>query len=275
MKTSLEVRTLASGSKGNSIFIRRSGRAILVDAGISMKRIAASLNGLDCELDNIEAIFVTHEHSDHVKGLGMIAKHAKTPIYLSYESAREIYISLTQSRSKDEADAFRSCARIIEPGKCYDALGLNAEAFSIPHDSVRCLGFKFTDDDGSALLGIATDVGHLDENVCTCLAGCENVIVESNHDPEMLRNSSYPPALIERIASPYGHLSNPDCGSLCAGLVRTGTKRMTLFHLSDENNLPSLARDTVLEALKKTGAKETEDFFLNTAQRDEITEVCG
>ena len=247
---------------------------MLVDAGISMKRIASALNALDSGLEKIEAIFVTHEHSDHTKGLGMIAKHTGIPIFLSYESAKEIYLALRQSGG-EEADAFRRCARIIEPGKCYDALGLNAEAFEVPHDSVRCLGFRLTSDEGEAVLGIATDVGHVSAGVCASLSGCESVIVESNHDPVMLKNSSYPAALKERIASEYGHLSNPDCGALCAGLVRTGTKRLTLFHLSEENNLPSLARDTVLGAICATGARETEDFCLNTAQKENITEVCG
>lgn len=268
-------RTVASGSKGNCIYVENSGRALLVDAGISLKRIEQELRGIGKSLENVEGILVTHEHSDHTKALGMLAKKTGLPVYVPYLAAKEIYLCLANSGRIAEADAFRECVRVVETNKCYGVAGINVQTFTVPHDSLVCFGYRFSDDNGEGLLGISTDMGCVTGEIYENLLGCESVIVESNHDPEMLKHSSYPAYLIERIRSDRGHLSNPDCAALCRELVKNGSRNLTLFHLSEENNRPKLAFSQTDDLLRSAGARSGADYVLNVASPAGITEVCG
>ena len=269
-----ECKTLASGSTGNSVFFRTGESAFLIDAGISMRKIEHLLRLCDSSLAKTEGIFVTHEHSDHVKALGMIAKHTQIPIYATLPTAKEIYTSLRLKNKTDEAEAFHRNARVITPGLCYSVGDLTISPFEIPHDSAACVGYVVTDANGEKLMGYGADMGHVTESVEEALTGCPRLILESNHDLQMLEDSSYPAFLKERIRSEYGHLSNPDCASFLTRLVAKGTKHVTLFHLSRENNLPQLAMETSIGALTAAGATENRDFTLRVALIEGLTEVC-
>ncbi len=269
-----DCKTLASGSTGNCVFFRVGERDFLIDAGLSMRKLEQSLRQCDSSLAKLGGIFLTHEHSDHTKGLEMLVKHTDIPLYATLPTAREIYTSLCLKNKQDQAAAFRNKARIIQPGLCYSVGDMNLQPFRIPHDSAECVGYVLFDDGGRKHLGYAADMGHVTPEVVQALEGCQNLVVESNHDLQMLSESSYPAFLKERIHSDYGHLSNLDCSALVCHLVERGTKNVTLFHLSRENNLPSLAYESNLNALTQRGAKLSEDFTLEVAPIEGITEVC-
>lgn len=269
----LTCKTLASGSTGNAVYFRVDDRHFLIDAGLSMKKLDGYLRTLDTGLRELDGIFITHEHSDHTKGLGMIAKHTQVPLFCTEPTAREIYLSLSGKAGADQAEAFRQNARILVPGQCYHAGRLSLIPYAIPHDSAQCVGYVLQDDDGNKLMGYGADMGHVTTQVVEHLTGCKQVILESNHDLEMLEESPYPAFLKERIRSDYGHLSNGDCAQFTAYLIQNNTQHITLFHLSQENNRPDLARECTRMHLETIGAREKEDFTLNVAAVEGITEV--
>lgn len=260
--------TLFSGSSGNCIYLQKQNTRILVDVGGSMRHINETLKGLSTSLSEIDAIFITHEHSDHTKALPMLAKHLSIPIYCQREVAKEMYLSLL-AKSSAEAAALAKRIRTVEPGDEYAVGSLLITPFKTPHDSVDSQGFVV----GDRELGIATDLGHVSQNVRHFLTGCQSVILESNHDLEMLYNGPYPPYLKERVSSGNGHLNNAESAAFSADLLKHGCKNFTLFHLSEENNTPALAKGETLGALTDLGAAENVDFTLNVAARYEVTKV--
>lgn len=261
--------TLFSGSSGNSIYLKKGNTAVLIDAGGSMKQIESALRSIDTSLCEIDAILVTHDHSDHTKGLPVMAKHLSKPIYCQVEVAKELYMGLIKKGQDKEAAALARAIRTVTPGEEYELGDLLITPFQTPHDSADSQGFLI----GERELGIATDLGHISQEVSRYLLGCERVILESNHDLTMLQNGPYPPYLKERVASDHGHLSNPDCAAFCAELLQKGCRDFTLFHLSSENNTPELAQSTALQALSACSAKEGSDFALRCAARYEVTKV--
>ena len=269
-----ECVTLASGSTGNCVFFREGKSAFLIDAGISMKKISSFLSCLDLSLEQLEGIFITHEHSDHTKALATISKRCAVPIYVTLPTAREIYQAMFQKNDEDACRRFRNNVRIIEAGVCYPAGELGITAFNLPHDSAACVGYSVSDDFGNKLLGLAADMGHITTKAVNALTGSRNVIIESNHDLEMLKNSSYPPFLKERISSDYGHLNNSDCSRLAEYLVKNNTQNICLYHLSEENNLPELAFRTTSDRLKNMDIIYSDNYNITVAAKEGITEVA-
>lgn len=260
--------SLFSGSSGNCIYLEDKNTRILIDAGGSMKKIGESLSRLSVSLSEIDAIFVTHEHSDHTKGLPMLAKHYSIPIYAQRGVAKELYLSLLD-KSPADAASFARCIRTVETEEEYEVGSLLITPFSTPHDSVESQGFVV----GERELGIATDLGHVSDSVRHYLTGCKSVILESNYDLEMLYNGPYPPYLKDRVASENGHLNNTDSARFACKLVENGCENLTLFHLSEENNTPECALAESRGALCAVGACEGTDFSLRAANRYEVTKV--
>ena len=188
-----EFYTLFSGSSGNSVFIRHGEDAILVDAGKSAKAISEALAGLGSALSQVKAIFVTHEHSDHVAALPVIARRHGIPVHMTAETALEMKV-------------LPDSAVLHEGLFCEQVGSITVQAFYTPHDSARSVGYIVTC--GGHRFGIATDMGIIARNVVEALAGCDCAMIESNYDEEMLANGPYPPCLKARIASERGHLSN-------------------------------------------------------------------
>ena len=256
---------LYSGSKGNSTFISAGGAKILIDAGRSAKALRSALRSIGEDVDGIDAIFITHEHTDHVSALPVLSHKHQIPIHMLLNSAM-IFNGLCDEKLCD-------CLRIYR-GNCFEAevKGLRVKAFPTPHDSRAAVGYKceFEDDNGKTVsLAVSTDTGYVTDAMRENLLGCEAVVIESNHDPIMLAEGPYPYELKQRIKSKHGHLSNPDCAALAAELYESGTKHIMLAHLSEENNLPEIAYNEVFTAIAD------ESFDLKVAKQDAPVWLIG
>ncbi len=260
--------SLFSGSSGNCIYLKKGNTEILVDVGGSMKRIETALCEIGTDLSRISAIFLTHEHSDHVQGLPVIAKHFSIPVYCPEEVAKSLYLYHLNRGKNREAAALARCIRTVLPGEEYEAGDFVVTPFATPHDSIASYGYIVDD----RFLGIATDLGEITPEVRTYLTGCKHVILESNHDLQMLFDGPYPMELKERVASDHGHLCNRDCAQFCVDLWKNGCRSFTLFHLSEDNNTPEIAFSETSTALQKIGADQ-EEYLLQIAQRYEVTKV--
>lgn len=237
---------LYSGSRGNSTLISACGKNILIDAGKSAKTLCEALNSIGKRPEDIDAIFITHEHTDHVSALQTFSHKYDAPIHILLSSAKKKFYGLRDQKLFDKMVFHES------PSFCADIGDIHISSFPTPHDSFGSVGYTITIKDTDIKIGYATDIGHITNEIRYNLLGCESVVIESNHDIDMLRTGPYPEDLKRRIASDRGHLSNSDCSLFCTELVRSGTKRIMLAHLSEENNIPSLAYDSCIKAINNT-----------------------
>lgn len=237
----VKIYTLYSGSSGNSTFIRVGETAILIDAGRNAKALCAALNAIGEELSSVSAIFITHEHSDHISALEVVAKRNEIPIYVTRQSA-----------VKFAPDSFVRM-RIVEKEIlfCEEIGDIRIRSFRTSHDSLMSVGYRIEYEDEGVLhaIGYATDIGYISDDVREALVGCEAVVLESNHDVDMLMRGPYPADLKRRVRSSHGHLSNADCADFALDLVKSGTRAIMLAHLSRENNEPEIAFDEVANAI--------------------------
>ena len=256
--------TLYSGSTGNAAYLETPGARILIDAGKCTRTLLASLKSIGVDASTLDAIFVTHEHTDHVASLEVLAKKHPIPVHILYKSAL---------RYKDtQPEALCRCFKFYEKSPFTAQVGdVTVTSFATPHDSCASVGyrFEFSDRDHTVRIGYATDIGHITEEIRGGLTGCESVVLESNHDVDMLMNGPYPYDLKLRIRSKRGHLSNRDCADFAAELAGQGTKNFLLAHLSEENNYPDLAYDETFSAL--AGYETT----LRIAAPHEVTMLVG
>ena len=255
----LEFCTIASGSSGNCTYIGSDHTKILIDAGISGKKIEEGLAELKLTGNDIDALFITHEHVDHIKGLAVLTKRFKIPVYSSLEVLE--YLQDNNCVSPD--------CPLYEISSPMEVGGMLVTPFDTPHDSVHSLGFRIDTAEGSSI-GIATDLGAVTDQVRAGLTGCDIAMLESNYDSSMLACSAYPYYLKRRIQSGRGHLDNLDCAEELAKLIKQGTKRFVLCHLSKENNIPELALQTVYGRMAQEGIAAG-DFELCAARRSEPT----
>lgn len=257
--------SLFSGSSGNSIFIASGSTRLLIDAGLSAKRITQALNSIGEKPEELSAILISHEHSDHVKGAGIISRKYNVPIYANSGtwSAMEMPIGPVDSSNK----------LLFETGCDFYIGDINVKTFAIPHDASEPVGFNFFID--GKKVTTATDIGHIDDELLCCLENSELILLESNHDIEMLKVGPYPWHLKKRILGDSGHLSNEKAGEVIAYLIEKGTRRFLLGHLSRENNFPELAYQTVKNIIcEKTAGLECE-IMLEVALRDQVGKVIN
>jgi len=254
------VISLFSGSKGNCTLIDTGNTRFLIDAGGSAKTITAVLERIGYSLSDIAAIFITHEHSDHTHSLSALIKKHPIPVHMTEASAKALCLPQDSPLWECLVPHPVEYTVILEDGS-------EIEAFAAPHDSVCCVGYRVTCHGGT--VGIATDLGYVTQRVYDRLFGCEAVMLESNHDRNMVKNGSYPAALKRRILSGGGHLSNEDCAEVAGALARGGTKTILLAHLSRENNTPDTAIETVLHAVERYGVT------VAAASPDEPTALVG
>ena len=250
---------LFSGSSGNCTYIGTRAQGILVDAGVSAKNILAALEGAGVEPGAVRGILVTHDHHDHIRGLRVLAKRLRVPVWATAETLEGIL---------DTGN--------LEPGAAMEELsprmeiaGMEVTPFDTPHDVAHSVGFRFQA--GERAIGYATDLGTVTPEIWQGLAGADLVFLESNYEPRLLEISRYPYYLRRRIASDRGHLSNPECADTLRRLALSGTGRFVLGHLSRENNTPELAAASAREALGEAGLVEGRDFLLEIARRSEPT----
>lgn len=253
----MKAYSLFSGSKGNCIFICSDKASVLIDCGVSERRTRYSVEALGRKMEDIDAIFITHEHIDHVSGLKMIEKKHSIPVHLTEESARCIVCEAKDLENMYIHDSeYSVCIKDLE-----------ISSFLLSHDSECAVGYIVKDNTTGHTLGIATDTGCVTKGMKDKMCGCDTVILESNHDVVMLKTGSYPADLKRRISGKHGHLSNDDAAEFASFLAENGTKRILLFHLSEENNTPELAIKTVKSAINN------DDVIVMAADKDETVEI--
>lgn len=248
--------SLYSGSKGNCTYIRCGEDEILIDAGRSFKALSSALTSIGSGIDRIKAIFITHEHSDHISALEMISKKFNIPIHITEESSKKILATTSYVKNN-----------IIRHTPLFEEQigGMTVRSFPTPHDSDMSVGYTIRLPSGEKI-GYATDIGHITNTIRENLLGSAAVVIESNHDTDMLKNGPYPAWLKMRIGSSNGHLSNTDCSAFLPELIASGTKDILLAHLSDENNSP----DTALSCAKCACC---DNFHICVAKENEPTRL--
>ena len=250
--------TLFSGSSGNAVYLSTDRGSVLIDCGMSGKQTleAMSQNGLRPE--ELQAILITHEHSDHVKGAGILSRRLDLPIYATEGTWQGMEAALGEIPSHHRV--------VITAGESFFLNDLEIMPFSIPHDANDPTGYRIYTPQAS--VAVATDLGYFADNVRDAIMGAEVVLLESNHDPDMLKqNAFYPAHLKKRILGKKGHLSNESGAAAAVELAQNGTRHLLLGHLSSENNTPDLAYRTTLCALERAGAEIDRDVTLNVAGR--------
>ena len=255
--------SLYSGSSGNSLFVSNKNTKLLVDAGLSGIRIQRALTDIGEKSDEVCGILVTHEHRDHIHGLGVLSRRFDLPIYANEKT--------WEAMADDLGKIAPHNIKTFEFDKPFSVEDLEIEAFRTSHDAADSAGFIIND--GKKRLGIATDSGIITPEMTKALFGCDLALLESNHDVSMLEAGSYPFYLKQRIKSDYGHLSNEIAGNLALSLVKKGTKHLILAHLSEENNYPLLAYETTARILAGAGVILKEDVNLFVAKRSSVSEI--
>ena len=258
----MTIHTLASGSEGNCLLLSDGGVHLLLDAGISTRRIKAGLLQLGLTMADVDGVLITHEHSDHVSGLQTMVKHHRIPIYTSPGTARQLAYRIA---------GIEPLLRPVEPGTVFSVGDCRVTVFRTSHDAAQSVDYRV---DGSAAVGFLTDTGFVTPEAEAALAGVDTLVLESNHDVEWLRSGPYPYSLKARILGDRGHLSNEAGAELAALAVESGTRQVALAHLSAENNTPSRARQTVCRRLSAMGCDPERDIALWVAPRSEMGPVC-
>lgn len=231
--------SLYSGSSGNSLYIETENTKILIDCGVSCKKVEEGLASLDVNPSSIDAVLITHEHSDHVKGLGTFSKKYNIPIFANQETLDKMQEQVAKI-SNNNINTFKVADK-------FEIGDLSISSFSISHDAANPCGFNFFKDNKK--ISIATDIGTMDNKTIKQLEDSIFILLEANYDPDILRCSPYPYLLKRRIAGPTGHLPNNKAGETISYLMNSGLQTAMLGHLSKENNFPELAYKTVTEEL--------------------------
>ena len=238
------VRTLYSGSSGNCTLIKDKTAILLIDMGKSCRETVNALNAAGTLPEEISAVLVTHEHSDHISGLGVFLKKYNIPVFGSAATLEYLY----NNELVPECDLID-----VEPNQEILMGGVSFAGFRTSHDSADCYGYRFTFENNKTA-AIATDLGYISDSVMENLMSRDFIGLESNYDKQMLRFGDYPAYLKKRIASRFGHLSNDDCALTLASLAAKGTQKFMLMHLSLENNTPDIALTTSLCMLENQKA---------------------
>lgn len=251
--------SLISGSSGNATLVSDEKTNILIDCGMSGRALSKCLDELDMSADELDALLVTHEHIDHARGVGVVARRHNIPVYATEGTFAAMDVGVLPSWTA------------VSPDAAFEIGSIGVRPFSIPHDAAEPVGYNFFAD--GKTWTVATDLGHMDEKLLSYLRGSHTILLESNHDIEMLRMGSYPYLLKQRILSDVGHLSNDAAADTLCSLVESGTEHIMLGHLSQENNNPNIAYLTAQNTLAAAGIEIARDVTLTVAQRGAVT-VC-
>lgn len=255
-----KVCQLFSGSSGNSIYINSKGRGFLVDIGVSAKKCEEGLKAIGADPEGIEAVFITHEHIDHCKGVRVFASRYKLPVYAPKACIEEM----------QRSDLINGGMTVIETQESFSVDDIEINTFAQSHDSADCVGYRFNLPDGRAV-SVCTDTGYITDEAKARLGGTDLIFIESNHETSMVETGPYPYNLKKRILGLKGHLSNFACGEFIKELAQSGTTRFVLSHLSRENNMPHIARQNAVCALNEIGLKEDADYRLYVSPPENIS----
>ena len=257
------ILSLASGSKANCTLVSTGKTHVLIDFGLSVRRVRLALSSVGIELGDISAVFITHEHIDHVAGLPTFLKSSEykdVPVYFTQPSYLE-YI-------RKKGFEFRHRLTVVDTEFTADVGDVCITSLPVRHDSAACVAYKIHG--GGISLGICTDVGCPTNELLSFFSGCESVVTEANYDEKMLRCGIYPDVLKYRILSDSGHTSNVECARFVRGLAENGVKNILLAHISPENNTPELAVYEVSKELLSHGLSLS---FLKAAPREDTIEI--
>ena len=260
----LKFCSLYSGSSGNCLYVESNGSKVLIDAGTSSKKICEGLASINSSIEKIDAILVTHEHSDHIQSIGNLSKKYNIPIYANLET--------WNSMENQKAKIANENIQIFENDKDFLLNDLTIHPFSTSHDAANSCGFNIHN--GKRKISIATDLGFVDNHILSELEESSFILLESNYDPEILKVSKYPFHLKSRIAGPKGHLSNQTAGKTISALMKKNLKQVMLGHLSKENNFPELAYQTVIEELMNSN-NDINTIKLSVANRYEPSKIIN
>jgi len=251
--------SLVSGSSGNCSLISDGRTTLLVDCGLSCKKLEEALEKAKVDPKDISAMLITHEHSDHIKGAGIVSRKYNLPVFATLKTHE--YMNLGKVESCN--------VQYLSPDVDFEIGSIGVRPFSIPHDAVDPVGYNFFF--GEKKLSLATDIGKMNDSIMGNLKGSLAVLLESNHDVDMLKNGRYPIYLKRRILSDVGHLSNIDAAKTVLELIKSGTSHIMLGHLSQENNTPTVAYTTTKNYLEENGVILDKDATLSVAQRFEVS----
>jgi phosphoribosyl 1,2-cyclic phosphodiesterase len=228
--------SLGSGSRGNALVVESGRTRVLLDCGFSYAETVMRLARFGLAPEDIDAVLVTHEHDDHVGGVGRFAARTGIPVYLTAGTLSQVERKLATVRCE-----------CFDPHSSFSLGALHVRPFPVPHNAREPAQFVF--DDGTGTLGVLTDVGAPTAHIREMLSGCAALVLECNHDTEMLRDGPYPPSLKSRIGSRFGHLNNADAASLLAAIDTSRLRHIVAAHLSESNNTPELARNALAQSL--------------------------
>ena len=252
----LQLCTLASGSSGNSLLVSDGHTHILVDAGISCRRITTALKELGVDPAGLSAVLITHEHTDHIAGLATLTKQRRVPVFASRGTGRQLCYRIA---------FLEELLRPFTPGASFSIGSIDVESFPTPHDAAESAGYALSA--GGRKAAVVTDLGHVTPEVEAGIRGANLLVAEANHDVAWLRSGPYPYFLQDRILGDYGHLSNEAGAALVCSAVAAGASTVVLAHLSHENNTPERARQVVGDSLAGMGAVPGRDVVLDVAPR--------
>ena len=255
----LILRSFGSGSSGNCYYFGTAERGILIDAGISTRTIHKYLKEMGLDFKNIMGVLITHDHADHIRAVGTLGERIHLPIF----ATRQIHEGI--DRNYGVTQKLRSSRRFFTKSEAWQLGEMTINTFGISHDSTECVGYVI--DYMHQRFMIATDCGEPNPMMAEAIRTSNHIVIEANHDEQMLLNGPYPTYLKERILSPRGHQSNVTCGRMLAENFHDGLRNIFLCHLSQENNDPELAFRTVRDALSGKGYVLGEDYFMRTLDR--------
>lgn len=257
--------SIASGSSGNCLYVGNDDTHILIDTGVSKKRIESGLKSLGVEPGDISAVLITHEHSDHVKGLGVFSRKYHVPIFATKGTLREI----CAMNSLGDIDS--SLFRVIRGDEGFAFQGMNIQPLSVPHDAIDPVCYKVSS--GKKSIATVTDLGYFDGHIVEHVKGCDALYVEANHDLHMLETGPYPYRLKLRISGNYGHLCNEMSGQLIGRAWEENMTNVILGHLSQENNYPKLALEAVKAELSRDYPELSESLDISVAPREIVSDL--
>lgn len=260
--------SIASGSSGNCIYVGSEATHLLVDVGISGKRTEQGLNSIGVTARDLDGIFITHEHADHISGLGVIARKYGIPIYATSGTIEAIMTS--SGVGKIDASLFHE----VKADEKLIIKDLTVNPMRISHDAAQPVAYRISY--GNKKVGICTDLGVYNDYTVECLKGMDALLLEANHDVNMLQVGPYPYYLKQRILGDRGHLSNENSGRLLSRILHDGMENIILGHLSKENNLPELAYEAVrMEITMGDNPYHASDFRIQVANRSEPSPVVN
>lgn len=259
----LHISILSSGSTGNVTYIESPKRSLLVDAGLSGRQIENLLESIGRKADNLDAILISHEHSDHARGVGVMARRYEIPVYANTETWQEM-----EKKCGKIPSEFK---QIMEPGERMTFGDMDILSFPVSHDSVNAQFYAFQKDNKQ--YAMMTDLGYVSDRLAKLVYNSDAFMIESNYDNDMLRMGKYPWALKQRIFSDRGHLSNEETGEALTKMIGDRTKRIYLGHISQHNNLKALALQTNELILKENGFAVNHDFHLYETNHLKPTEL--